>query len=340
MFRFQNPYYFYLFLLLLLIVLIFEWSRYAMRRNLRRFGDVDMLGQLMPDVSYVRPRLKFYLVILALSLVIFALARPQFGVKQESVKTRGVEAMFVLDVSNSMMATDVAPSRLENSKMIISKLIDYMPDDKVGLIVFAGQPFIQLPITSDNVSAKMFLSSITTGSVPNQGTAIGSAIDMAIKSFGVSESNAGRTIILITDGENHEDNAVAVAQLAREKGITVNVVGVGSPQGSPIAIQGTTSFWKDRDGNVVVSKLNEEMCHEVAKAGGGVYVRADNSNIALRTLIDSIDKMQKGEFEAKAFTSYDEKFYIFAWIALFLLMIEFTVLIRQNHKLNRIKWFD
>ena len=248
--------------------------------------------------------------------------------------------MIVLDVSNSMMAQDIQPNRLERSKLILSKLIDDMVDDKIGLIVFAGDAFVQLPITTDNVSAKMFLSSINPNLVPRQGTAIGTAIDLAIQSFGPNESEAGRTIIVITDGENHEDDAVGAAKLAHEKGITVNVVGMGTPEGTPIPVGGTMSFRKDKDGNVVVTKLNETMCRQIAEAGSGIYVRADNSNTALKVVSGQIGEMQKGNLETKSYAEYDEKFYIFVWIALFLLVIEFYVFNRQNKALNKIKWFD
>lgn len=340
MFRFENPYIFFLLFIVLFLVLLFIYGLILQRKRLKRFGNPKLLKQLMPNVSYVRPQLKFYLVVLALVLIVVALARPQFGTKLEQKQTTGVEAMVLMDVSNSMMATDLTPSRMENSKLMVSKLVDNMQDDRLGLIVFAGDAYIQLPLTTDNVSAKMFLSNISTNSVPTQGTAIGTAIDLAIKSFGASSHEVGRTIILITDGENHEDNAVEAAKLARDNGIIVNVVGVGSPAGSPIPIPGTMSFWKDKDDNVVVSKLNESMCREIAQAGGGVYVRADNSNIALRTLSKEISNMQKGNMETTTYAAYDEKYYIFAWIAMFLLFIEFYVLNRQNKRLNKIKWFD
>jgi Ca-activated chloride channel family protein len=239
-----------------------------------------------------------------------------------------------------MLATDVAPSRIENAKMMLSKLIDQMPDNKVGLIVFSGDAVVQLPMTADNVSAKMFLSTITTKSVANPGTAVGTALDSAIKSFGEENKDIGRSIILLTDGENHEDDAVAAAKLAREKGIMVNVVGFGSPQGSPIPVQGTMSFWKDKEGNVVVSKLNEQMCQQIAQAGDGVYVRADNSNIALRTISKQLTQLQQGEIQSAVYADYADRFYIFAWIALFILIIEFFILNRQNKQLNKYKWFE
>ena len=340
MFRFAHPYFLYLLIVVPLLVAMFVYVTYQQKIRLREFGNPDLLKRLMPNASIIRPQLKFYTLMVVLVLMIVALARPQFGSKLQTAKKQGVEAMIVLDVSNSMMAQDIQPNRLERSKLILSKLIDDMVDDKLGLIVFAGDAFVQLPITTDNVSAKMFLSSINPNLVPRQGTAIGTAIDLAIQSFGPNESEAGRTIIVITDGENHEDDAVGAAKLAQEKGITVNVVGMGTPEGTPIPVGGTMSFRKDKDGNVVVTKLNETMCRQIAEAGSGIYVRADNSNTALKTVSGQIGEMQKGNLETKSYAEYDEKFYIFVWIALFLLVIEFYVFNRQNKALNKIKWFD
>ncbi len=338
--RFANPHIFWLLSLVVLLVALFIYGVYVQRRRLRQFGNPELLRTLMPNVSYIRPQLKFYLLAVALVLIVFALARPQIGSRLEKSDTTGIEVMMVLDVSNSMLATDVAPSRIENAKMMLSKLIDQMPDNKVGLIVFSGDAVVQLPMTADNVSAKMFLSTITTKSVANPGTAVGTALDLAIKSFGEENKDIGRSIILLTDGENHEDDAVAAAKLAREKGIMVNVVGFGSPQGSPIPVQGTMSFWKDKEGNVVVSKLNEQMCQQIAQAGDGVYVRADNSNIALRTISKQLTQLQQGEIQSAVYADYADRFYIFAWIALFILIIEFFILNRQNKQLNKYKWFE
>jgi len=340
MFRFANPYFLYLLILVPILVAMFVYATYQQKIRLRAFGNPELLKRLMPNVSSIRPQLKFYTLIVVVVLIIVALARPQFGSKLQTVKKQGVEAVIVLDVSNSMMAQDVQPNRLDRSKLILSKLIDDMVEDKIGLIVFAGDAFVQLPITTDNVSAKMFLSSITPNLVPRQGTAIGTAIDLAIQSFGATESEAGRTIIVITDGENHEDDAIGAAKLAKENGITVNVIGMGTPEGTPIPVDGTMSFRKDKDGNVVVTKLNEGMCRQIAEAGAGIYVRADNTNTALKAVSGQIDEMQKGNLETKSYAEYDEKFFIFVWIALFLIVIEFYLFNRQNKALNKIKWFD
>ena len=339
MFRFENPDMFYWLIALLFIVLLFHYGMYVQKKRLRTFGNPNLLASLMPNVSSVRPYVKFYLLIIVLVLLVFALARPQMGTKIEDSKTNGVEVMFVLDVSKSMLSQDVTPSRLDNAKMMLSKLIDKMSEDKVGMVVFAGDAFVQLPLTTDNVSAKMFLSTINTNTVPRPGTAIGAAIELATKCFPESESGVGRSIIVITDGENHEDDAVKAAKEANEKGIIVNVVGIGSPNGAPIPVDGKASFLKDKSDNIVLTKLNEPMCLQIASAGNGVYVRADNSNIALRTIMKEIDDMQKGEIMSKNFAAYDEQFFVFAWIALVLLLLDFFVLNRQNNRLNKIKWF-
>lgn len=338
MFRFAQPEYLYLLLIVPLLVMLFIWNTIRRKRKLQSFGDPELLAQYMPNVSMVRPQFKFYIQILALVLLIVALARPQFGVKEQTVKRQGMEVMVALDVSNSMLAQDVAPSRLGRSKQLLSKIIDGMTEDKVGLVVFAGDAYTQLPITCDYVSAKMFLSSISPSLVARQGTAIGSAIDLSIKSFG-AESTASRAIILITDGENHEDDAIGAAKLAKEKGIQVFVLGVGKPEGSPIPLEGSMSFRKDKDGNVVVSKLNEEMCRQIAQAGGGMYLRVDNTNAAQRTLQKELGKLAKSELETRVYSEYNEQYQSFVILALILLVIEFFIFGRKNKRLSKINLY-
>jgi Ca-activated chloride channel family protein len=291
-------------------------------------------------VSYARPRFKFYLQLLAAALLVIVLAQPQFGTKEENIKKKGIEVMIALDVSNSMLTQDIQPSRLMKAKQILSQLIDRMSDDKVGMVVFAGDAYVQLPITTDYNAAKMFLSSINTDMVPYQGTAIGSAIDLSIKSFGVNQTGAGRAIVLITDGENHEDNAIEAAKLAANNGIKVFVIGMGSPEGGPIPIGGTVSFKKDRSGNVVVSKLNEEMASEIARQGNGIYVRADNTDAALKNITKQLDTLAKADLEQKVYAQYNEQFQSFAYVALILMILEFFVFIRKNKWFSRIRIFD
>ena len=293
MFRFAQPEYLYFLLIVPLIWVLYFYSVYKKKKNLAKFGHVKTLEPLMPDVSKYKPGTKFFLQQLALIVLVFLIARPQMGAKVETVKKQGVEIVVALDVSNSMLARDINPSRLEKAKMMLSKLVDELDNDKVGLIVFAGDAYTQLPITSDFVSAKMFLSSIDPNMVPTQGTAIGRAISLAMNSFTPDES-ADKAIIVITDGENHEDDAVAMAAEAAKKGIRVDVIGIGSPQGSPIPMSNESSdFRKDNEGNVVITKLNEQMGQEIAKAGEGIYVTADNTNSALRALTSQIKKMKK-----------------------------------------------
>ncbi|MCD7935737.1 MAG: VWA domain-containing protein [Tannerellaceae bacterium] len=338
MFRFANPEYLSLLFIVPVLVVFYIYALIWKKRALKKYGTPALLRELMPDASLKRQYLKFWILLGAITVMIFVVAGPQFGSKLETVKRQGVEIMVCLDVSNSMLAEDVSPSRLEKSKQILSRLTDGFVNDKVGLIVFAGDAFTQIPITSDYISAKMFLSTIHPSMVSTQGTAIGAAINLAMRSFTPNEASE-KTIILITDGENHEDDAVGAATRAAEKGVHVNIVGMGQPQGAPIPI-GFNDFMKDREGNVVITKLNEQMCQEIAAAGKGIYVRADNTNAALRTLQNEIDKMNKSEVESKVYSEYDEQFQVLAWIVLLLLIAEFFTLDRKNRIFRKVKLFS
>lgn len=254
------------------------------------------------------------------------------------MKRQGVETVVALDISNSMLAQDVTPSRLEKSKKLISRLVETFNNDKVAMIVFAGEAFAQLPITSDYISAKMFLESISPSLIATQGTDIRGAIDLAMKSFTPNEG-VGRAIVLITDGENHEGGAVEAAKAAAEKGVRVFVLGVGSPDGSPIPVEGTNEFRRDKDGNVVVTRLNEEMCREIAQAGNGMYVRVDNTNNAEKALNAEINKLAKADVETQVFTEFDEQFQVLAWLALLLLAAELMILNRKNPLFKNVKLF-
>lgn len=339
LFRFANIE--MLWLLVLVPVFVVAYVLYARRkrRRLEAFGDPQLVAELMPNASHVRPTVKFSLLLLAFTLLCFAAARPQYGQREQTVKRQGIEAVIALDISNSMMAEDVVPNRLERAKQMLSKMIDRMVDDKVGLVVFAGEAFTQLPITCDYVSAKMFLSNIDPSLIKMQGTAIGDALSTSIRAFGAEQSEANRAIVLITDGENHEDDAVAVATRAKEAGIKILVVGIGKPEGAPIPIPGTNDFRKDRQGNVVVSRLNEDMCREIAKAGNGIYVRCDNTNTAMRAIEKELDTLATTELETQVFTDYNEQFQTFALLALLILVIDFFIFNRKNKSLTRINLF-
>lgn len=339
MFRFEEPAYLYLLLLLPLLSVLYLYSSYRKRRALKEFGDMSLMAPLMPDVSKYRPVVKFTLMWCVVGLFAFLLARPQFGAKLDTVKRQGIEAIIALDISNSMLAQDVQPSRLEKAKRIVSQLVDKMENDKVGMIVFAGDAFTQLPITSDYVSAKMFLESISPSLISRQGTAIGSAIDLGMNSF-TPQEGVGRTIIVITDGENHEPGAVEAAKAASEKGIRVNVLGVGLPDGAPIPVEGSNDYRRDRDGNVVITHLNEQMCQDIAQAGNGIYVRVDNTNNAQKSIEREIGKMDKAEVETKVYTEYNEQFQAVAWIILILLFLEMLILDRKNPLFRGIHLFS
>ena len=339
MFRFAHPDFLYLLFLLPALVAFYVYAMIVKKKAIKKYGNPTLLAELMPEVSTKRQHLKFWLLFGAITMVIFIIAGPQFGSKLETVKRQGVEIMVCLDVSNSMLAEDVSPNRLDKAKQMLSRLTDGFTNDKVGLIVFAGDAFTQLPITSDYISAKMFLSSINPSMVSTQGTAIGAAINLAARSFTPDETT-DKAIILITDGENHEDDALGPAKAAAEKGIHVNIVGMGDPKGSPIPIQGSNNYMKDKDGNVVITKLNEQMGQEIAAAGNGMYVRADNTNSALKALQKEIEKMNKTELDSKVYSEYDEQFQIFAWIALFLLIADFMTLDRKNRIFRKVKLFS
>ena len=338
MFRFEEPTYLYLLLLLPFLAAFYLYSNYRRRKAIRKFGDPVLMAQLMPDVSKYRPDVKFWLVFAAIGLFAVLLARPQFGSKLETVKRQGVEVMIALDISNSMLAQDVQPSRLEKAKRLVAQLVDKMENDKVGMIVFAGDAFTQLPITSDYISAKMFLESINPSLISKQGTAIVAAINLATRSF-TPQEGVGRAVIVITDGENHEGGAVEAAKAAAEKGIQVSVLGVGMPDGAPIPVEGTNDFRRDRDGNVVVTRLNEQMCQEIAQAGDGIYVRVDNSNAAQKVIAQEINKMAKADVETQVYTEFNEQFQAVAWIILLLLLAEMLILERKNPLFRNIHLF-
>ena len=339
MFKFANPHALFLYILLLIVVGVYYMALHKRRKALRRYGSPELLGAMMPEVSNLRPALKFWITFTALCFMVLLIARPQFGSKMETVTRQGIETVIALDISNSMLAEDVAPNRLEKSKNIISKLVDGFSDDKVGLIVFAGDAFIQLPITSDFISAKMFLESINPSLIARQGTNIKAAIDMATRSFTPKEG-VGKAVIIITDGENHEGGAKEAAKAAEEKGMMVYVMGVGSPEGAPIPAERTGDFRRDKQGNVIVTKLNEQMCQEIAAAGNGVYIRIDNTNNAQRILQKEINKLAKADIETTTYSEYNEQFMAMAWIAFILLLLEMLLMVKKNPRLKNFNLFD
>ena len=338
MFRFENPIFFWLLLVIPLLVFV----RYAhiqhRKKKLRRFGDMNLLNEMMEDVSKYRPSVKFWLLMAVLVLLIIMLARPQMGSKISREKRQGIEVIIAMDISNSMLAKDVVPSRLEKSKLLVENLVDHFTNDKVGLIVYAGDAFIQLPITSDYVSAKMFLQNITPSLIATQGTDIGEAIRLAMNSF-TQDEKAGKAIVVITDGEDHEGGALEAAKEAKKRGFKVFILGVGTSAGAPIEISEGGGYLTDNAGETVMTRLNENMCKEIAEAGSGTYIHVDNTSIAQERLDDEIAKMQKGELTSVIYSEYDEQFQAVGIIALLLLILEICILERKNPMLKNVRLF-
>ena len=324
-----QPLYLLLILLIPLMFIAYWLMRRWRKRRIARFGDPDLVSSLAPLVPRRKGWLKLTLLSLALLFFAIGMARPQLGAILKEKQVKGAEIMVVLDVSNSMLAEDYSPNRLERAKLAISKLVDELQGDRIGLIIFAGESFVQLPVTSDYVSAKIFLNSITTESVPVQGTAMGDAIRTAIKSF-TSESENSRAIILITDGENHEDDPVSAAKDAVDMGARVFCIGVGSPEGKPIPMDG--GLLKDNDGNIVVTRLDEKTLRDVASAGRGLYVRAGNTEFGLNPVIDEIRSLDAKDFQSVVFEEYDEQYMYFFAIALIFMLIEFMISDTRNRR--------
>lgn len=339
MFRFANPEYLYLLLILPLLLIGFIYLNRKKKKDVMKLGELRLVKNLMPEFSLKRSYLKFWLLFAAFIFGIIVLARPQFGSKIEKVEKKGIELVIAMDVSNSMLARDVSPDRLTRAKQILSRIIDQRKNDKVAIVVFAGEAYVQLPMTSDIQAAKIFLDNINPSLIPVQGTVIGSAINMATNSF-TSNKDVDKSIIIITDGETHDGNALEMAEHAASVGIQINVLGIGSTKGAPIPVSETSSeMKKDNEGNIVVSKLNEQMCEDIAKAGKGMYILADNSNNALNALQGELDKLQKTTTEDMKYSEYDEKFQFFAWGMFLLLIIEVCVFDKKNRLFRNIRLF-
>lgn len=339
MIKFANPELLYLFFIIPVLIVLFILLNILKKKDVLKLGALPLVKRMMPELSLKRSYLKFWITMVIIGLAIIVIARPQYGTKVDKTDKKGIELVIAIDVSNSMLATDIIPSRLTKAKQILTRIIDQRRDDKVAIVVFAGEAYIQMPMTADNQSAKLFLESIDPSMVPIQGTAIADAINMSMSCFS-SDNEMDKAIVLITDGENHEGDAKGAAKAALDKGIYINVVGIGTPEGGIVPIEAGSSIAKrDNEGNPVVSKLNEDMCREIALAGKGLYVQADNSNKALKSLQDELEKLQKGEVDSIAYSEYDEKFRIFAWPLLALLLLEVCIFDKKNRLFRNIRLF-
>lgn len=332
---FRDPQYLYLLAILPVLVAIYMWSTLRTRRKLRKLGDLHMQKALMPQRSTLRQHVKFSLLTLLLALVVLVLARPQYGLKQGQETSSGIEAVVMMDVSNSMLARDVTPSRLDRAKLLVSNLIDRMNNDKVALGVFAGEAYPQLPITSDYAAAKLFLDALSPQMVTLQGTNIGAAISLAEKSF-TDNKEVGKAIILITDGENHEEGSVEAAKEAAKHGINIYVIGVGTTQGAEIPT--SSGPLTDNQGNVVNTALNEQMCRETAQAGKGIYLHLDQTNSAQEELLNQLSRLKQSK-STTSFTERDEQFQAVALVALFVLIMEVFIMETKNSLFRRFKLF-
>lgn len=337
MFRFANPIYLYLLLLIPLLTAVYALMVYKTKRQVKKFGDPELMRELMSDVSMKRRHTKFFLLMLAVGLLVLVLARPQYGSRNEEVKRSGIEVAIAVDVSNSMLCKDVSPSRLEKSKMIVSKLVEQFDEDKVGLVAFAGNALTLLPMTSDYVSAKMFLDQLTPATVSLQGTNVADAITKATAGFS-KKTNVGRALILITDAEDNEEGAIEAAKQARKEGIQIFVLSVGTQQGGPILMPDGT-FKKDLSGNVVTTKLNEQIGKSIAQAGGGLYIHVDQTDMAQVLLEKEIEKMQKEDISQSMYSAYDEQFVAVALLLFIVLLMECCIMERENHVFKKFRLF-
>jgi len=342
MFRFEHEEYLLILFVLPIIVGLYLLYYYRRRRNITKFGDPELIFTLMPDFSQFRKNLKFILLLVASTFVIIALAGPQFGSKLTEVKREGIEIIVALDVSNSMLAEDIKPNRLERAKQELTRLLDKLNNDRIGLIVFAGEAYTQIPVTNDYLSAKMFLSGINTHMISKQGTAIGAAIELAMRSFD-PQSKAGKAIVIISDGENHESGVSEAIKKATEKGIKVFTVGMGTNMGARIPVSSSPfnrDYQRDHDGNFVITKMNEPMLMEIASTGGGKYYRANMPNLGMNNMLEQLNNMNKAKTEYKVFTEFEEQFPALIWLTLGVLFLEFLILERKNRWLKNIPLFN
>lgn len=342
MFQLENKYFLAAFILIPLFLLLYGFTVRWRKRTMAAYGELAVIRKLMPDISVNKRFTKFLLFLFAFGFLIIGIVNPQIGTRLENVKRTGADLMICLDVSNSMRATDLSPNRLEKAKMAISKLIDKLNGDRLGIIIFAGEAYVQLPITSDYSASKLFLESISPEMVPTQGTNIGAAINLAMESFGKDEGK-NKAIIIITDGEDNESSGIRAAQQAAEKGVSLYTIGMGSRDGAPIPVYVNGSregFKKDKEGNTIVTRLNEQTLQEIAAAGNGIFVRATNSDAGLNNVLNAVDKLEKKQFESKMYSDYEDRFQWFVFIAFLLLLADIFITERKSRLYKRLKLFE
>ncbi len=344
MFRFEHIEYLYGLFLIPLFIVFFVVYQVRKRRNLAKIGDMQLVNTLLPEVSKGMSVLKLILILLAYASLVVAIANPQIGSKVEEAKRQGIDMMVCLDISYSMLAEDIQPNRLARSKQALTKLIDQLSGDRIGIVIFAGKAFVQLPLTNDYGAAKMFLENISPDLIQAQGTAIGTALDLAVNSFDQSKTGEQRSkaIILISDGENHEDDLKAAMDDAKDQNIIIHTIGMGLSAGAPIPIYqngNQTGYRKDRDGNTIVTKLNEAMLQQIAQDGKGIYIQANNTTTGLQEIFKSIDKMAKNTYDNRMISGYESQHRYFIALALLLLFIEILLTEKRYQFLSKVRLF-
>ena len=343
MIRLENPQFLYLWILIPIFYLLHYFYIKNKKKKLAKFAENKTQQIIIPDLSIGKQYLKFTLWNLSFFFLVLALSNPQKGTSIEKKERTGTDLMVCLDISNSMLAEDLKPNRISRAKQALTQLINQLEGDRIGVVVFAGTSFVHLPITSDYTAAKTFIEVIDTKLIENQGTAIAESLEKAYSAFeNQNETNRSRSIILISDGEDNEDGAIDVTKEIAKDGVVVNTIGLGQTEGTPIPIydrHGRGDFKRDGNGNIVLTKLNETLLKDIAKEGNGVYIRANNTSIGLDNILARINKMEKNEYEAVAYKNYDSKFYVFAIIALFFLLLEWVIFEKRNKYINRKLFF-
>ncbi|MDD4581751.1 MAG: VWA domain-containing protein [Bacteroidales bacterium] len=352
MLRFENEYMLYGLLLIPFFVILYFYIQFKQKKALNSYGEIRLLKSLMPDVSRGMKLVKFILLCLAYGCLVLAIANPQIGSKVEKGKRKGIDIMFCLDVSNSMLAQDLSPNRLEAAKSTLLSFVDRLKGDRIGLVVFAGKSFVQLPITSDYAAAKTFIMNVSTRSVSEQGTDIASALDKAAASMlpsmqglqaKLSDKKTNQVIVVISDGEDHSDEALEMTRTIAQNGIKVYTIGLGSRMGEPIperTSRGKVQYKKDKEGNTVITRLNEKILKDIALAGKGAYVYAAHANIGFDMLYKELEKIEKTELEEVVFSAYTNKYYIPLWIALILLLIEICLYNKKLIRMSHFSWLQ
>lgn len=338
MFRIETIEFLYLWALIPLFIFLYYIYIRRKKKRLYAFIDKGLTDSIIPELSFGKQRFKFILIMIAYFFLVLAISNPQMGVSMEKSKREGSDLMICLDISNSMYAEDIKPNRISRAKQALGRLVDQLEGDRIGIVVFAGNAFVQLPITSDYGAAKTFIDIIDPSMISNQGTAIANALSLAESSFGEEFNNKSKSIILISDGEDNEEGAVSAARAIARKGIVINAIGIGSPKGALIPIKtssGKSDYMKTSDGSYVMTKLNETMLKDIAKAGGGMYIGANDASISLESILAKINKMEKNEYEAISYNEYESRFHVFAFIAFLVLLVEFLVFERKNKYINR-----